>query len=169
MKMKGLAFAAMAILICSISIKPAMAYFTATKSANGKLDISLEEGELTPPEEDVEEMVKHITLTNTGECDVYVRVLAIYPEDCGATLLTTEDWTENEDGYYYYNMILAPEESTSELQLQITYETDLDFNVIILQEATKVIYDDDGNPTADWESRITVTNEQVVPVEQVVR
>nr|MCR5415248.1 hypothetical protein [Pseudobutyrivibrio sp.] len=118
-----------------------------------------EDGELPPPEDYVENMVKHVTLTNTGECDVYVRVLAVYPDDgsVGAELLSTTDWSQGEGGYYYYSKILAPGESTSELQLEITYSTELDFNVIIIQEATKVIYDEDGNPTADWTSTVTVT------------
>ena len=38
------------------------------------------------------------------------------------------------------------------------YEDD-DFNVIIVHEATKVLYDEDGNPYADWSTIINSKEE----------
>ena len=55
------------------------------------------------------------------------------------------------DGYDYYSGIVAPGASTEEMQIKID-STGLkqDFNVIVVQECTPVLYDADGNPYADW-------------------
>lgn len=145
--------AAAAIIICGIAVKPAMAFFTDTATAEGKLELKLKDGELGDIEETVSDMVKHIVITNTGDGDVIVRVKAIYPDSCTVTVQDSADWSES-DGYYVFNGILSAGDKTSELALKISNSTTADFNVVILQEATRVTYDEAGNPIADWDSAV---------------
>lgn len=50
-------------------------------------------------------------------------------------------------------------ESTSVLDIKIdSKDTDTSFNVIVIQESTRVLYDENGNPYADW-SQIADTSE----------
>ncbi len=39
--------------------------------------------------------------------------------------LNDEDWTEGTDGWFYYNEILAPDETTEKLFTQVTFPTSL--------------------------------------------
>lgn len=58
-----------------------------------------------------------------------------------------------------YKEPLAPGETTSELNIKINCEaTDANFNVIVVQESTKVLYDENNKPYADW-SQIADTSE----------
>ena len=155
-------------LIGFASVKPAMAYFTDYALATGYRTIKVHDSEFTPPTDSVENMVKTVSLTNTGDFDMYVRVMVICPEGITATMQDSPDWELRSDNYYYYNPILkATDEekkiSTSNLNLKISEPTgDLsgkDFNVIIVQEGTKVHYDADGNPYYNWSDKITERRE----------
>ena len=68
-------------------------------------------------------------------------------------------WTLEEDGYWYYDAVLNPGESTEELlalldRISLNQDTEngeqQEFNVIVVQEETRALYDGDGNPYADW-------------------
>ena len=155
MMKRGLAIIAAALLLIAASaVKPAIAYFTDTTKAEGKLLISLGDGELEELEEDVENFVKKITITNTGNEPLMVRAKAIYPTGITLKMEDSSNWTEGTD-YYNYSLVLQPGESTSELNLKVTFDEAKDFNVIIIQEAARVIYDEDGNPTGDWSNKIS--------------
>ncbi|MCR5581323.1 MAG: hypothetical protein K6F66_07020 [Pseudobutyrivibrio sp.] len=163
-------------LVALASIKPAMAYFTDSKIVVGAQTIRVGDSELTPPEDTVESMVKTVAITNTGKYDVFVRVKAIYPSGVGVSLNSesSSKWIYNEaDGYYYYasssdvnnsGIIVAVGEKTESIKFDITEPTDPnltgnDFNVVIVQEATKVLYNSDGSTYADWNSKITSETE----------
>lgn len=104
---------------------------------------------------------KEITLTNTGDYDCYVRLLALTGDAYKDSLSYTGDskWTPGADGYYYYSDIVAPGESTTQIDVSFAFpeEEPADFNVIIIQECTPVLYDEDGNPYADWEKTADVS------------
>jgi hypothetical protein len=95
-------------------------------------------------------------------------VKAIAPEGYTLTEEESDKWTLGNDGYYYYSDPVAPQGSTTELKIMIsgydkivkqaqTNENYLpeDFNVIILQESTKVLYDEDGKAYANWSQAIS--------------
>ncbi|WP_051195049.1 hypothetical protein [Pseudobutyrivibrio ruminis] len=164
MKTKWLCIVAAAVLVVSASaVKPALAYFTATKTIEGTTK-ELKIGDSIPDiHEDIDGMIKKITIMNTGEYDIFVRAKAITPDNWEAEFTPTDGWKEK-DGYYYYDKPLAPDEQTATaLTLEIkpknvseTYEVPEKFNVIIVQEATKVVFDKDGNPVPDdWANAIT--------------
>lgn len=146
--------AALIIISCS-AVKPAIAYFTDTISKDGKILVTLGDGELDEIDENVTAMVKRISIKNTGAYDVFVRAKAIFPAGIEVEKEESTGWGDLTDGYYYYDEIVSPGESTERLNLKITSSIDDDFNVIIIQEATKVLYDADGNPYADWNNAIT--------------
>lgn len=166
MKTKWLYLVAAVVLVISISaVKPALAYFTATKTVVGTTkELKIKD---SPPtlDEDIEGMIKKITITNEGEYDIFVRSKAITPDNWTAKFKETDSdgWTEK-DGYYYYTKPLAPNESTAtQLTLEIIpkqvdeeYDVPDNFSVVIVQEATKVYYDEAGNPIpVDWTNAIT--------------
>ena len=170
MKTKWLYIVAAVALVVSISaVKPALAYFTATKTVEGTTK-ELKIGD-TPPEldETVEGMTKKITISNTGDYDIFVRVKAITPDNWKIQFHEADGWEEQADGYYYYTKPLAPTEATAEqLILEILpkevseeygvlkdiYSQD-SFNVVIIQEATKVYYNRAGEPVPDdWSDAV---------------
>jgi hypothetical protein len=156
------------VLAAGLTVKPAMAYFTDYATASGTVEISVKD----PPTditERVSDWTKRITIQNTGDVDCFIRVAAIAPEDyilsADSAGSLSEGWSAQSDGYYYYNHPVAPGESTSELNLKITGQEAIEndeqgylpseFNVIILQESAKVLYQEDGTPYADWNQAIS--------------
>jgi len=152
--------AAAVLVIGCVSVGPAMAYFTTYTSAAGSQVISL--GAQTKIEEPkVENWTKHIDIKNTGTNDCYVRVKAF----CGDqfTIDYTDEsgnWeTRNNDGYWYYKPVVAPNATTSQLLAKINVPENLksSFNVVVVQECTGVLYDTNGQPYADWTQVIDTT------------
>lgn len=152
-------------LVAAVSIKPAFAYFTDTVTASKRVQVAV--GADVPDTNDsVDGMVKTISISNTGDYDLYIRVKAIYSSNYLAAInsASSAKWSLSDDGYYYYSDIVKAKttadgadviDSTEDLKLDISLAngatvTDKDFNVIIVQEATKVLYDEAGNPYADW-------------------
>ena len=159
---KNLLVAALALVVVgSVAIKPAMAYFTDTVSATKRVQISVG-ADVPETHEEVAGMQKKISIANTGSYDLYIRVKAVYSSNYKAVVNASSDskWSLGEDGYYYYSDIVKAKtadtvSATNNLILDISLAegakvTDQDFNVIIVQEATKVLYDADGTPYADW-------------------
>ena len=79
---------------------------------------------------------KIVSVTNDGDNPIWVRVrldrsliLANEAADIDFNVLgldlNEEDWTEGEDGWFYYNEILAPDETTEKLFTQVTFPTSL--------------------------------------------
>jgi hypothetical protein len=154
-------------LAAGLSVKPAMAYFTSYQAASGAVEISVANPEAEISEK-VSSMTKYIIITNTGDADCYIRVAAIAPEEYTLTEEESDKWTLGNDGYYYYSDPVAPQGSTTELKIMISgYEKIVeqaknnenylpeDFNVIILQESTKVLYDEDGTAYPNWSQAIS--------------
>lgn len=149
------------ILIGSIGVSEAMAYFTTHVMAKGGYPLTL--GTETSLEEEVEDMTKHIVLANTGENDCYVRVRVF----CGSSFKinyspAVDDSNEpywrlgEDDGYWYYRDIVSAGEKTEELlaSIEVPEGVTESFDVIVIQECTAVLYDEDGTPYADWENKI---------------
>lgn len=154
MKARLLIAAAAVLIIGSISVKPAIAFFTGTCLAEGKIELTLGDGRLDPMDDTVENMVKKISIKNTGEYDILVRAKAFAPDNVTVTMEDSTGWSES-DGYYYYSEIVGPNESSDKLNLKIKASGEENFNVIIIQEATKVLYDEAGKPYGDWNAAIS--------------
>lgn len=79
---------------------------------------------------------KIVSVTNDGDNAIWVRVkldrslilAGESPEGDFSVLgldLNDEDWTEGEDGWFYYNRILAPGETTEDLFTAVTFPASL--------------------------------------------
>ena len=167
MKRKMLLTASLAVaLVLGASIVPAGAYFTDTSEANGGVTVTMTPS--TDIHEWVEQGVKHVVISNDKEATsaVYVRAGVFASVDVnisgnGWTGPSNDaDWVGPKDyGWFYYDQILQPGDSTDN---ELTVDTELrkkaeqkpekdeNFNVIVMYEATPVLYDENGNPYADW-------------------
>lgn len=151
----GLTAAAL-MMTASIGVGSAMAYFTTYAQAKGGVALELGFTD-TEVEEDVIDEKKQLQLKNTGDYDCYVRLKALTGAAYASSITYAEKdgsgkWTPGADGYYYYSDIVAPGGVTSQLDVGFQFPTEepKDFNIIIIQECTPVLYDEDGNPYADW-------------------
>ncbi len=153
--------AAALALVGSISVHEAMAYFTTYVTAKGGYQITL--GSSSTIEESFEDMTKHITISNTGSSECYVRVKVFCGDMVSISYFGTQDeagtpyWSKNtSDGYWYYKDIVPVGGKTEELQAKISVPADFEesFDVIVIQECTPVLYQADGTPYADWEMEL---------------
>lgn len=171
-KVVAMSAAALA-LTAALTIESSMAYFTTYVSAEGGHVVNM--GARTEISEKVSEMTKHITLRNTSDRgDCYVRVKVFYGAGINVDYVDVEkngDWYDGGDGYWYYRPILPAGQTTAQLDVSID-TTGLEkpeglepgemtqyikdkFNVVVVQECTPVIYDENGNPSANWETIYT--------------
>lgn len=152
-----------AVLATGLCAGTAMAYFTTYATAKGGVPIELGYTETKSQETVVAEM-KEIKLENTGDYPCFVRVKALTGDAYKEGLRYQEPsgegkWVPGADGYYYYDEVLAPGELTPQLDVSFSFpkEKPADFNVIIVQENTPVLYDEDGNPYGDWNATADVS------------
>ena len=128
-----------------------LAYFTDTKAAENtftvgdvKIDLletAVKDGELAPFEDVVgvmpgSEVSKIVEVKNIGESDAYIRIsvekaITLAENREGEVDLSlvkldinTADWTE-QDGYYYYNSALKPNETTAPLFTTVSFSADM--------------------------------------------
>lgn len=156
-KMKTICLSAAALVLAmGVMVGTAMAYFTTYTVADGgvTLDLGFTHTEIN---EEVINGKKQLVLENTSDYDCYVRLKALtgnahkdgiaYSEPEGAGL-----WTPGTDGYYYYNAIVEAGGTTSQIDVSfvLPQENQTDFNVIIIQECTPVLLDENGEAYADW-------------------
>ena len=109
---------------------------------------------ITVTEKIINEKTKTLYITNMGTEDVFIRAKIFYPLNSDITVENYNQWGIGTNDYYYYNEIVKPKENAN--ILQVTIEGDIkeeeftatDFYVIF--EASPVLYDENGNPYADW-------------------
>lgn len=166
--------AAAVTLTASLSVGSALAYFTTYCRAEGSYEMSM-----GFPVTEITERVdkgKFVTIENTSAYDCYVRVKVFAPKDIMETItiksgnasepetVAAGEWIqfpnmgEWDDDYWYFNSILGPGRTTPELKIsyELPGEEDEDrpneINIVVVHECTPVLYDEDGNPYADWEN-----------------
>lgn len=173
MDKKNICLTAVALLaVISISVGSAMAYFSTYVVSKGSKEIFLDFSE-TEINESIEPGLKKITVKNVGETECFVRVRVVvggeHDKKWEVDLKNSPDWKSGNDGYYYYfvgneEKILVPDEITSEFKIAIK-DFKEEFNVVVIQENTPALYDENGAAYSDWDrSELKVTNEYDVPV-----
>ena len=156
-KLLIMAAAALA-LTGTLAVGSAMAYFTTYTTAGGGVTMNMGFTE-TIPNETVDKDGKHVTIKNTGDYDCFVRVKAFAPMELTYTA-DPDKWEAKNDGYWHYKEVLPAKKSTS-TELNISYkfpegkDKPEEFNIVVIQECTPVLYDENGNPYADWNHVIT--------------
>ena len=165
-----LASAAM-ILAAGAGTGRAMAYFTtyALASGGGTLALGVPRTDIT---EEVVDGEKQVSIQNVGDYDCYVRLRAFAGNEYTLNYSYSENWEAGADGYYYYRPVLTPGSAADQMNIGISALKEAlpedgtlpaDFNVIVVQEYTPVLYDEEGNPYADW----NMTEESVtIPVQE---
>lgn len=161
---KNLCLAAAALtLAAGVSVGSTMAYFTTYTTASGGAKLQLGTPAIVPDEE-VVGMAKRIAVENTGDMDCFVRVKVFAGEKYQSGLVFVPDeegtWSQGDDGYYYCSQIIPAGGKSNTFTVKIdAMDSEDDFNVIVVQECTAVLYDKDGNPYADWD-RIADSSEE---------
>ena len=164
--------AAALMLVATIGVGSALAYFTTYTTANGKKELSLEFAE-TDLKEEMGDGVKKLTIKNAENAErCYVRLRALVGDDFKDRIKYLEPsenkkWTVADDGYVYYKNILEPGEVATEIDVLFNLDKLTDsFNIIIIQESTPVQYDAEGNAYADWSVKAEVAESyDVAPLE----
>lgn len=155
--------AAALAMTAALTIQSASAYFTTYVEASGGEVVSL--GATTEIEEEqVTNLTKHVSVyNNSGVNECFVRVKVFSGNQVTCTPVENNNWTSGEDGYWYYGPVLGPKAKTDILDVKIELkdpeEAPDSFNVVVIQECTPVIYDEEGNPKADWNSVIKGDND----------
>lgn len=151
-KHRKLLVMALSLILCmSVSVGLAVAYFTDYENARGGAVLHLKgQTEIT---EVVDETGKTISIKNVDEPDMVVRVMIIADEAHLGEITLGEGWVDGKDGWYYYNKILKGssattdnEKETSDLVAKINVSGDevvTDFDVVVVHEAERVVYDGD--------------------------
>lgn len=141
--------------ILAVMVFQTLAFFTAEDTAlnrvtMGNVALILNDDTINPETEELEpfpvegfDLVmpgdvidKIVSVTNDGDNPIWVRIrldrsiiLAGEAADVDFNVLgldlNDEDWTEGADGWFYYNEILAPGETTENLFTQVTFPTSL--------------------------------------------
>ncbi|SFN78002.1 hypothetical protein [Proteiniclasticum ruminis] len=141
--------------ILAVMVFQTLAFFTAEDTAlnrvtMGNVALILNDDTIDPETEEMEpfpvegfDLVmpgdvidKIVSVTNDGDNPIWVRIKldrSLVLEDQSADVdfsvlgldLNEEDWTEGADGWFYYNEILAPGETTENLFTQVTFPTSL--------------------------------------------
>ncbi|MCI8581995.1 MAG: hypothetical protein HFH13_02480 [Dorea sp.] len=141
-------------LAAALTVNDAIAYFTASVSAEGSQVVNL--GSETEITEEPGRGMKKITITNSGENDCFVRVKAFAPANISISYSEDEgndNWSEGDEGYYYYGLVLAAGGSATVLNVEFDIPENFDrdeFNLVVVQECTPVRHRDDGTEYADW-------------------
>jgi hypothetical protein len=146
--------AAAILLVLGVSIGSTMAYFSTYTTAQGGKVIHL--GAATEIEEAFDSWTKRVTVTSDENSQpVYVRAIAYAGSQYELTYEGT-GWSRGDDGYYYYGNALEGGASTEELLVHIGNVPDdaEAFDVVVIYETTPVLYDENGNPYADWSQKV---------------
>ena len=131
------------VMISTLGIGKALGYFTTHTNATGGYKMNLGFTD-TKIEEDV-------------DYDCFVRIKVFAADNLKIKYNLGKNWQESDDGYIYYNKVLSSKDKTSELNIKYTLpevnddNKDKDYNIVVIQEFTPVVYDDQGNLIANWQ------------------
>lgn len=131
------------MLLALIPVQSTLAYFTDRHQYKGEATLDL--NWKTEFKEEMKDNDKDLTVKNTGEVDVIVRVKVF----CNQTLIdqidTNDVWIKNEeDGWYYYAKILPVGATTEDLYVKLKGSDKLpeyEFNIIVVHESARVVYE----------------------------
>ena len=141
-------------LIAGARADTSTAYFTAYDSVNGGKTVA--QVSTTTVTEKWENFTKTVSVENTGDVPCYARVKFFAGSEISFAY-SGDGWTLHDDGYVYYTPEVAAGASTGELVATVVvpegYEED--FNVIVVEESTPVLYNEAGEPYANWELKVS--------------
>lgn len=138
---------ALSLILClTASVGFTMAYFTDYENAKGGAVVNLS-GQ-TEVEEEFKDNNKIVTIKNTGETDMVVR-LRVFGDENHMTVNSTgnTDWLEGTDGFWYYKKVLPAGAEASMFKVDVSGKIDpgdpIDFEITVVHESQRVTYDGD--------------------------
>ena len=138
---------ALSLILClTASVGFTLAYFTDYENAKGGAVIKLS-GQ-TEVEEEFDGNNKKVTITNTGDTDMVVR-LKVFGDEDHMTVNSTgnTDWIEGSDGFWYYKKVLLAGAEASMFKVDVSGKIDqddlIDFEITVVHESQRVAYDGD--------------------------
>ena len=168
---KTLCLAAVAVLmVLTLSVGSAMAYFSTYVISKGS-KLYEQEFPRTELNEKISAGMKSITIKNVGNADgkgaacfVRVKVIAADAHESRVSVAAGNnsegDWYAEGD-FYYYHKVLELGDLTTTLDICInTEELKEAFNVVVIQENTPALYNENGEPYADWDRSEFVVTDQ---------
>lgn len=138
----------MALALVFVSVQKAGAYFSDYEKLEGQASLKLSHSAKIT--EEIEDDNKIITISNVGETDILVRVKIFAGEEY-VSVEAGEGWLEK-DGWYYYDQVLSPEaETRSQIRALVDKEKapDYDFDIIVILESERAVYEDGKLMAAD--------------------
>lgn len=132
----------------------AYAYFTSHTQAAGSHPIEL--GYSSEINEDIVDGNKDITMVNTGDTEIMVRIQLFYGTGVnnnvkitvpGENTVENSGWSQEADGVWVYEHVLQPGESTHSLWVDVEADegTDLsNFDVTVIGQTSPIYYDENG-------------------------
>ncbi len=149
-------------LVLGASVSSTWAYFTDSDTVKGGYDIHLK------PDTVITERVdghKYVTIKNKDDAksSVFVRAKAFTGTEYEQYLKYegSSNWQPGAQDFYYYQLPLAPGESTDELKVLISMELlpeqgatlEEERNVIVIYESTPAVFKANGDPdfVTAWE------------------
>lgn len=149
MNIRSYAVLLAALLIMLGTVGLALAYFTDYDEAYGRATLNLNGG--TTIDEGSSDAQKDIVIHNDqGETYRIVRVAVFGPDKMQVTV--PSGWTKSDDGFYYYNSVLAPGADTgSPIVALIPDLTDKEraelgstIDITVVHESAVAVYKDDN-------------------------
>jgi len=142
-----LAAAMAAALLCLIA-GHAYGYFTANSHAEGTLVIAPLN---VVPHETIAERGKQLALTNEeNSAAAYVRARGFCGDDSALQYTAESGWTDGGDGWWYFDPVLEPGQSTSALKIDISAvlpenpKIGDSFNIVVVFESIRPEVGADG-------------------------
>ena len=138
---------ALSLILClTASVGFTMAYFTDYENAKGGAVVKLS-GQ-TEVKEEFDGNNKEVTIKNTGDTDMVVR-LRVFGDENHMTVNSTgnTDWLEGTDGFWYYKKVLPAGAEASMFKVEVNGKIDpgdpIDFEITVVHESQRVTYDGD--------------------------
>ena len=142
------------VLVLSLTVPSALAYFTDTTRVKG--GYTIRQSTITSIDENFKNWTKTLTITNNEGAPVFVRARAFAGQTYSLTY-SGSGWSKGEGDWWYYSSPLPEGTEASTLNVKIggiPADDDLtehtNFNVAVVYESTRVQYKEDGTPFADW-------------------
>ena len=144
------------IFIFSLLVTKVYAYFQTHTATDGT--VQMEFGQTsTYMYQEVSSNGVDIYIANTGDYHCYVRVKIFASTSANISYEAESGWNQQGDGYWYYDPILAPGTNTNKIVLKNpteNVENAEKIQIIAIQEITEVMYNENGEPYADWNKSI---------------
>lgn len=138
---------ALSLILClTASVGFTLAYFTDYEDAKGGAVVKLS-GQ-TEVEEEFDGNNKQVTIKNTGDTDMVVRLKVFGDEKhMKENSTNNKDWVKGSDGFWYYKKVLLAGKDASMFKVDVSGKIDpgdpIDFEITVVHESQRVTYDGD--------------------------